>query len=401
MMQNGKELVTDMISQAGYKRAKAPGKPKALVVDNDRQFREDIEDTLFSVGHDYDLVTNYHDARQMLNQQEYSYVLLSLKIPARPRRGQPKSEFCMLLLEDICRTNGPGRVPVIVMMDHDSVSVELIGELVSCGASGFTPKPFPRTGQTLARVVRRAAKNGNRLAKANGHQSYRPSAPASPRRFPGGEMVFCDTRVELCDVKICGAEGSCIIRQVLDILRNTDAQGRHRSFSGEELAAIVGTDGGPTAVAGAIRNFRNRVKRTLLAEANVDIDPSTDVIVNDRQHGYRFSNKITVMERPGLLTTNQGEVHTDGVSKQRKGPPLSDTLPSETDDDARARWILAQLKKNGGIRKQQIIQRTGCSDSTARRTLARLRDDGKIVFEGSARNGYWRMDTRPDGLRHA
>jgi hypothetical protein len=31
---------------------------------------------------------------------------------------------------------------------------------------------------------------------------------------------------------------------------------------------------------------------------------------------------------------------------------------------------MAEVKKTGRIRKQQIIQRTGCSDSTARRTLA-------------------------------
>ncbi len=202
-------------------------------------------------------------------------------------------------------------------------------------------------------------------------------------------MVFRDTRVELCGVKICGAEGSCIIRQILDILRNTDAQGRHRSFSGEELAAIVGADGGPTAVAGAIRNVRNRVKRTLLAKANIEIDPSADVIANGRQHGYRFSDEITVVERPGLLATDRDEVRAD--ARQRKDPPLSDIVPSETDEDARARWILAELKKNGGLRKQQIVQRTGYSDSTVRRTLAGLREDGKIVFEGSARNGYWQL----------
>ncbi len=380
-----------MISQAGSKRANTSGQPRALVVDSDKQFREDFEDTLFSVGHELDLVTNYHDAQRMLSQHEYSYVLLNLKIPARPRRGQPKSELGMLLLEDICRANGPEDMPVIVMIDHDLAWLELIGELVAHGASDFIPKPFPRTGQTLARVVRRAAANGRDLVQKNGRQSHRPSAPASPQRFSGGEMVFCDTRVELCGVKICGAEGSCIIRQILDILRNKDAQGRHRSYSGEELAAIIGTDGGPTAVAGAIRNFRNRVKRTLLAEANVEIDPSTDVIANDRQHGYRFSDKITVVERAGLLTTDQCEARADDVSERRRDPPSPDTVPSETDDDTRARWILAELKKNGGIRKQQIIQRTGCSDSTVRRTLAGLRDDGKIVFEGSARNGYWQL----------
>ncbi len=54
-------------------------------------------------------------------------------------------------------------------------------------------------------------------------------------------------------------------------------------------------------------------------------------------------------------------------------------------------WILTELNKTGRIRKQQISQRTGHGNSTIRRNLARLREDGQIVFEGSPRNGYWRL----------
>ena len=111
------------------------------------------------------------------------------------------------------------------------------------------------------------------------------------------------------------------------------------------------------------------------------------MIVNDRQHGYGFSDKITVVERGGLLAVDREETCDDAF--QRREVPNS--LPSDTDEDSRARWTLTEMKKTGRIGKQQIIQRTGCSDSTARRTLARLREEGKIVFEGSARNGYWRL----------
>ncbi|MEA1949746.1 MAG: hypothetical protein U9N87_00050 [Planctomycetota bacterium] len=36
-------------------------------------------------------------------------------------------------------------------------------------------------------------------------------------------------------------------------------------------------------------------------------------------------------------------------------------------------------------------ERTGHSNSTIRRNLVKLREDGQIVFEGSPRNGYWRL----------
>ena len=161
-----------------------------------------------------------------------------------------------------------------------------------------------------------------------------------------------------------------MIRQILDALHGSNARGRRRSFCGDELADLVGTVGGPQAVAGAIRNFRTRVKRIMLIECNVIIDPSADVITNDRQHGYWFSDKIVVVKNDELPLTNRS-----------KGGKKKD-LPN---------WILAELNKTGRIRKQQIVQRTGHSNSTVSRSLVKLRKDGQIVFEGSPRSGYWRL----------
>ena len=39
----------------------------------------------------------------------------------------------------------------------------------------------------------------------------------------------------------------------------------------------------------------------------------------------------------------------------------------------------------------RFAERTGHSNSTIRRSLAKLREDGQIVFEGSPRGGYWRL----------
>lgn len=64
---------------------------------------------------------------------------------------------------------------------------------------------------------------------------------------------------------------------------------------------------------------------------------------------------------------------------------------SDKDEDGDERWILDELGRAGRIRKSQIIERTGWSDSKARRVLGRLRDGGRVVFEGSARGGYWRL----------
>lgn len=227
------------------------------------------------------------------------------------------------------------------------------------------------------RSVRRRCPRSTRYAKV-------VKGSRSPRPFRRGRLVFYPSRVELGGVKVCGDDGSGMIRRILDILQCPDARCRRRAYSGEELAELVGTNGGPTAIAGAIRNFRNRVKRTMLLEANVAINAARDVIVNDRQHGYRFSDKIILAERPNLLAADREEVAKEN---RPSGSPLS---LGAANKDSRAKWILTELRKTGRLRKSQIIQRTGWSDSTTRRVLAKLREAGQIVFEGSARSGYWR-----------
>lgn len=41
-------------------------KPKALIVEDDDRIIDTIEDTLFSIGHEHDRVTNQYDAQELL-----------------------------------------------------------------------------------------------------------------------------------------------------------------------------------------------------------------------------------------------------------------------------------------------------------------------------------------------
>jgi len=326
----------------------------------------------------------------MLAQTYYSYVLLNLNIPARPHRGVATTEFSMLLLEDVRKSNGNRRVPAIVMAERDPAYLEMIGELLALGASEFVTIPFPHTGHTLSKAIRRVLKR-RKQPHWNGRRRPRTvETNGAPRPFRGGAMVFFPTRVELCGVKIC--DGGGLLRAILDALREKDSHGRFVALSGEELADLITCEGGPTAVAGAIRNFRNRVKRAMLVEANVAIKPAAELIVNDRQHGYRLSDKITVAERSSFATPRQeGAEHSGAAHAAVALPSLDHVMSSEAGDDTLGDWILSELKKTGSIRRSQIVQRTGWSDSMVRRALATLRNEGRVVFEGSARNGCWRL----------
>ncbi len=344
----------------------------ALVVDDNQDVLEEVQDRLDSLGHTYDLAETQNDARMLLDQGRFSYGLFDLEIPVRfgspTRIGNGKN-----LVREVRSTQG---FPVIVMTAHGRGDHKLAVEVMKYGANDFVQKPFSEADPPLERVIEDVLKGSQRDGIAAKPRSQ-TVGNAEPSGFDGGELAFLPTRVELCGVKICGDDDSSVIRKILDVLHGG------RAYSGEELADIIGSEGGAPVVAGAIRNFRQRVRRTLLAEAGVEIDPASDLIVNDRQHGYRFSDKLTVAECPGLLSTD------------RESPDVSEAvLQNEVADasgDSLPQWILDELDRAGRLRRSQVVSRTGRSGSTVRRALAGLRDAGQIVFEGNARRGYWRM----------
>ncbi len=344
----------------------------ALVVDDNQDVLDEVQDRLDSMGHTCEVAETQNDARRLLDQGRFSYGLFDLEIPLRfgspTRIGNGKN-----LVREVRSTQG---FPVIVMTAHGRGDHKLAVEVMKFGANDFVQKPFSESDPPLERVIDDVLRGAGR----DEISAMPPSltlGDSEPRGFAGGELTFFPTRVELCGVKICGDEDSSVTRKILDVLHGG------RAYSGEELADIIGSEGGAPAVAGAIRNFRQRVRRTLLAEAGLEIDPASDLIVNDRQHGYRFSDKLTVVGCTGLLSADRESLDASEVVVQDE--------PDEVPGDSLSQWILDELGRAGRLRRSQIVSRTARSSSTVRRALAELRDEGRIVFEGSARSGYWRL----------
>lgn len=343
----------------------------ALVVDDSQGVLEEVEDRLDSLGHTCDLAENQTDARKLLQERRFSYGLFDLEIPVRygspTRIGNGKN-----LVRQVRSTQD---FPVVVMTAHGRGDHRLAVEVMKYGANDFVQKPFSACDPPLERVIEEVLRGTRRDELAAMRRSPATTGTV-PRRFERGELTFFPTRVELCGVKICGDEENSVVRKILDALHGG------RACSGEELADLVGSEGGAPAVTGAIRNFRQRVRRTLLAEAGVEIDPASDLIVNDRQHGYRFSDKLTVVRCTGLRPSDRKESVVSEVATPDE--------PDEVPGDALSQWILDELDRTGRLRRGQITARTGRSSATVRRALAALRDAGQVVFEGSARAGYWR-----------
>lgn len=350
----------------------------ALAVDDDPAILEDVKDRLESLGHTCDGVTCITCAREHLSSSTYSYILLDLEIPVRYGRKSriPNGQS---LLREIRSRKGYEDVPIIVMTSHGQDSPDLAVEVFRCdGATDFVKKPFPDDGHTLEKAVRDALDVSGR-SRPGALKRSGMVITETPQPFECGEMVFWPSRVELCEVKICGGPESGMIRRILDELRHTNQHGRFVRFDGNELAKRIGCERGQNGVAEAVAAFRTHVCEVMLDEANVKVDRLHDIILNDRRYGYRLSQKISV--RDAYTPANP---IPDAASPSLATADLAELNPRQI-------WALDQLSKHGQLRKSEIMNEYSCSPTTAERDLRDLRRRGRIEFVGPSKTGHYRL----------
>ena len=126
---------------------------KALVVEDDPTIVDMVEDVLFSLGHEFEVATNQHDAQQLLKSMDFDYVLLDLQIPAKANRGGADKQYGINCLKDIQRMKAPSPPPVIMMTAHLVDYANLSGELQRNGVRECITKPFSNAIRPLSDVI--------------------------------------------------------------------------------------------------------------------------------------------------------------------------------------------------------------------------------------------------------
>jgi CheY-like chemotaxis protein/biotin operon repressor len=375
-------------------------KPKALVVEDDVRIVDSIEDALYSIGHDHDLVTNQHDASRLLKEGEYSYVLLDLQIPAKPNRGGAEIEFGVNLLADIQRIKGPHRLPVIVMTAYSAACLDMTTELTAGGASDFIAKPFSDSGRTLTKVIH----------KVLGGQEQKPPPGSGDillvdKPFAGGEMVFYADRIELCGVPVVSDTRGGLLRSILDELKQRNGAGRYVALSGPELVTRTNCRGGQNSIAGSIRDFRKSAAGML--HERLGFVCETQGIVRSGGPGYRFNEWIKVRDAvtrdagptgdgvdPANGSCDPANVPANGGDDPATAANVPANVPANEGDDPanhRRHQILVELRKERKLRAPAIAKELGCSGKTVKRDLDALRADGQIEFVGPTKTGYYRL----------
>jgi DNA-binding response OmpR family regulator len=264
--------------------------PKALVIDDDPDIREDVGEILDSMGHEYDMAGCQEEGRELLAANEYSYFLLDLEIPIGPGRKARIQNGENMLREIVARRNG--RVaPVLIITGHGTGNPHLAVEMMKLGASDYITKPFATVGRTLDRAILEALDRSNGKGSAGGAASESQVAQGQTVKFEGGELVFYRDRVELCGVTV--VEGDVRMRKILEQLRERRANGKYVAYSGAKLAGKLQILAGQNAIAEAVKDFRDEVVHALKSRGIVC---GRKDVIHSGGCGYRLADWITARD---------------------------------------------------------------------------------------------------------
>jgi FixJ family two-component response regulator len=372
----------------------------ALAIHNDPKIVRNLKDTFASLDHEYVWVRSQQEARALLAENDYCCIFVDLEIPACSRGGMPSIDNGLNLVEQIRAIDRLRNVPIVAAVRLCEARPRLVARAMRLGTTDFIEKPFPTTGDTLCRVLKKALDYAHTLW----HKvpAANPTPSPEPVLFKGGEMVFYPNRVELCGVKIVGDTGIGQSRRILGLLRHKRDDNRYVYISGEALAKRIGADGGVGTVTGCIRTLRQNIAARLRERLNLVCDRD-DVITNDGLHGYCLREWIIVREaaddvtgstscathapqrdRHALVSEPVGARVTDPV-----GEPVSDPVNEPVTE--RQRQVLDALASGESLRVPAIASKLKASPGTVKRELTHLKGRGLVAFEGPPRSGRYRL----------
>lgn len=204
-------------------------------------------------------------------------------------------------------------------------------------------------------------------------------------------MVLFKRRVEICGVDVPISQS---MHKILTLLTERRSNGKYAAYAGSDLTELLGADCGQNGIASQILEFRNKIAQRLLEHANITCS-RTDII-NSGGPGYRLQDWITVEvgTRAAALAGAGASTGSESVSAIIE---ISDDSEDNHDSPAidglneRQCWAVSQLKQGVQLQIRHVMDRFGCSSTTAKRDLTALKSAGVVRFTGSARAGHYQL----------
>lgn len=356
---------------------------KALVVEDDPKIREEIEDVLSALGHTHDWAESQQEARELIEKNDYHYVLADLEIPARTGRGFAKIEYGRKFVEQVQQAKGRGQIPVIIMTGHHKDGLNLAMELLGNGAMEFICKPFgdAASGKSLSQVIHNVLEKHRRAFPAG-------TLPADPpTEFRGGKLAYYPTHIELNGEIIFESDGPGHSWKVMQVLRTPRANGKLPNLSAPKLADAVDPLGQLTegAIASCVHDMRVRICNTMLEKANVVVGRE-DVIAN-KNRGYHLAAWLEIENHDGAAPAG-----APANTPQQVDAAVTDGDEPLTD---RQHWILAQLRERGRLTRDVVEKQFGIGEKQAKRELGGLSTRNIVQFIRKPRPGHYILRVKP------
>lgn len=208
--------------------------------------------------------------------------------------------------------------------------------------------------------------------------------------FRGGALTLYSDRVELCGVNICYGPRCESKRAVLELLCCRRKDGAFVQYSGVELEAEAKKRGANGTASRWISDLRDDIIERLRAQKSI-ICGKMDVILSGGP-GYRLSDHVTVqfVDPPSIIDFT--DISAQGVASHVLNEGVLDVADvRDADASDRRRWILSELSAGRRLKASEIAGYFECSLKTAQRDLAYLKNEGRILFVGYNRTGYYRL----------
>lgn len=353
-------------------------KRKALIVTVDDDVMTTIEDTLDSLGHEFDRARSKREAFRLATINQYAYVLLDIEIPANRRQARPERVHGYHLLEEL-HSAGVSNETLVIIMDGQTQCLDYVPDYLKKGAEGFAGKN-PTDSHRLAKVIRRILKSPRR------HQH----SGSRPMPFRGGKLSIHSDRAELLGIRIMTDSGYGHSLRILRLL----ARRRKGRFVAMSLAELVeaGRMDSQSTVTGSIRKLRQNCSDRLRKALNLDCGKE-DVLIRDEQ-GYQLAPWIDVE------FVDEEEVEPDVTARVTADvtgdtPDVPAVVP-ELSLNNRQRWALTRIRQGIQLQRCMIEAQFNVSDRTAKRDLLELRQAGLITWVRAGSTGHYRLAVPPE-----
>jgi CheY-like chemotaxis protein len=358
-------------------------KQRALVVEDDAEIAESVGDTLESLGHDYEWVKSQEEARAKIRVGGFTYVLLDLQIPVCFGRGLACLEYGEHLAREIDQSPAMRGVPIIGMTAYGKEGLEIAAPLCEHGVVAFINKPFPRTGRTLAAVIKGVLDNHG----PKGNVNTSPLKEAQP--FQGGVMTFRPDRVELLGETIAESSERANYWVVLQRLKHRRPDGRFVPARGTELARLFkGGRANENTVSSCVGDLRDRITRAM--DTHGLKCKKNDVIMSGGP-GYRLKPWIEVRDAGRDIAGTCGDTDVSDVPARKADVPAN---PANVPLSDRQHWVLDQLRQGAKLERRDLEKQFDVGLKTAKRDLSDIVKRGLIEFVRTPRPGHYRLAKR-------